>query len=305
MGSSCVAEIEEENNRNLRSIVVRECGELKEVWRVKGENNDLPIVGFQNVECIEITKCKRLRNLFTPTTSNFDMKALTKITLDGQERNENDQVEEINVVAFPSYLVHTCRYLRTLDIRNFQRVEVAFEIESPNSRKLTTTLNNQQQPLLPHLKDLYLFDMGRMTHVWKYDRNQFLISQQGPISSSFLNLTSINLSFSNRIKYLFSPIMAKLLPNLNIININSCDAIEEVVSNIDDEIATSISSHTNTTFFPHLHFLGLSLLESLKRIDGIGANRLTSVVATSVHDKFQCSQLGVTYSSFCRYLKTK
>ncbi|KAI3745756.1 hypothetical protein L6452_08163 [Arctium lappa] len=336
--SSCVvAEIEEEaNSSNLRYIQVDGCEELREVWRVKGVNDDLPILGFQNVECVEIKFCKRLRNVFTPTTSNFDMKAVTKILLNDRVREEykstnwlidlirkshltprlaarpyemveSSQVEETNVVAFPSYLIHTFPYLRTLDIIGFKRMEVVFEIESSNSRKLTTTLNNQQPPVLPHLKDLYLFGMERMTHLWKYDWNQFLTARQGPISSSFPQLASIRVESCNRIKYLFSPLIAKLLSNLSSIAIYRCDAIEKVVSTIDneyEEIATSIFSYTNANFFPHLDVIDLYGLKSLRCIDGIGANRLNSLSATSIDDKFQCSQLDVTYSSFCRYLKT-
>ncbi|KAI3745746.1 hypothetical protein L6452_08152 [Arctium lappa] len=225
--SSCVvAEIEEDiNSSNLRSIKAWRCWELRQVWKVKGVNDDLPIPGFQNLECIEIRECNRLRNLFTPTTSNFDMKALTKVYINGD---------------------HEARNLHTLTISGFTRLEVMFE------------------------------------------------TQQKPISTLFPNLTSITLESCNRIKYLFSPRMAKLLSNLKSIIIGDCHAIEEVVSNIDneyEEIATSISPHTNTTFFPHLDILHLYHLKSLKRIDGVGANRLTSVTATSIHDKFQNQQL--------------
>ncbi|KAJ9542085.1 hypothetical protein OSB04_028591 [Centaurea solstitialis] len=79
-----VGEIEEGINSNLRSVEVRMCKELKEVWRVKGVNNsNLPILGFQIVECIKISGCCSLRNVFTPTTSNFDMRALKKVNIDG------------------------------------------------------------------------------------------------------------------------------------------------------------------------------------------------------------------------------
>ncbi|KAI3745758.1 hypothetical protein L6452_08165 [Arctium lappa] len=329
LGSSCVGEIEEDSC-NLRDIKVMNLGELREVWRVKGVNNsndDLPILGFQNVECIEIYSCKSLRNVFTPTTSNFDMKALTMIILNGFVHGENEsdnsqigltrnslltpcsiarpyemvqssQVEEVNVVAFSSYLIQTCCYLHTLHISGFKRVEVVFEMETANSRKLITTLSNQQPPLLPHLKDLIVEGMQKMSHVWKYDWNQFIISQQEPTSSSFPNLGSIRLTSSDSIKYLFSPLMMKHLSNLNSITIHDCNAIEEVVSNEYEEIATSISSNTNTTFLPHID-IDLSRLRSLKRIDGVSANRLASVTATVVHDKLQCSQNQLYNSSMC------
>jgi len=193
-------------------------------------------------------------------------------------------------VAFPSSLIHNFHSLRTLYLQNCEGVEVVFEIESSESRELGMTRNNQQPLFLPYLEVLDMQNMDDMTHVWKCDRKKLLISLQEPKSSAFHNLTNVRLFGCNRMKYLFSPLMAKLLSNLNNINIDCCDAIEEVVSNIDDEyeeIATSIFSHTDTTFFPHLDILDLSRLKSLKCIQGVAATRLSSVDAMSVHDKLQ------------------
>ncbi|XP_024961260.1 probable disease resistance protein At4g27220 [Cynara cardunculus var. scolymus] len=323
---SCVDEIEQGNN-NLRSITAIGLRKLREVWTVKGVvNSSLPILGFQSVECIVIRRCKRLRNVFTPTTSNFDMRAVKEITIDGidgwGENKSND--EEINVttnqeisevdddihnVAFPSYLMHNLHQLHTLKLHYFEGVEVVFKIESSSCRKLATTQNNQQPELLPHLKDLELIGLKRMTHVWKYDWNQFLVSQQEPKPSSFVNITSITLRSCDCIKYLFSPLMAKLLSNLISIGIESCRAMEEVVSNIDDEdeeMATSISCHTNTTFFPRLDILDLRVLSCLKRINGGGNNcggkeLMTSTVTSS---SAQCYQVGGAYWSSFQYAKT-
>ncbi|KVH88708.1 Disease resistance protein [Cynara cardunculus var. scolymus] len=220
--------------------------------------------------------------------------------------------DDIHNVAFPSYLMHNLHQLHTLKLDSFEGVEVVFKIESSSCRKLATTQNNQQPELLPHLKNLKLIGLKRMIHVWKYDWNQFLVSQQEPKSSSFVNITSITLSSCGRVKYLFSPLMAKLLSNLISIRIKSCDAMEEVVSNIDDEyegMATSISCHTNTTFFPHLDNLNLGYLPCLKRINGVGnkcggKKLMTCIVsASSVYDKFQCYQVGGAYWSSCQYAK--
>ena len=114
LGSSCAREINEgNNNSNLKSVEVRRCKELREVWRVKGVNNDLPILGFQNVESIKIIGCKSFRNVFTPSTSNFVMKALTKITLRGKDWWEeislrSTQVKEVCyvILTFNLYLIN-------------------------------------------------------------------------------------------------------------------------------------------------------------------------------------------------------
>ncbi|KVH88711.1 hypothetical protein Ccrd_025983 [Cynara cardunculus var. scolymus] len=258
------------------------------------------------------------------------MRALKKISINGidgwgENKSNNEEInvttnegiseveDDIHNVAFPSYLMHNLHQLHTLRLLYFEGVEVVFKIESSSCRKLATTQNNHQPQLLPHLKDLELHGLNRMTHLWKYDWNQFLVSQQEPKSSSFVNIMSITLCSCGRIEYLFSPLMAKLLSNLISITIKSCDAMEEVVSDIDDEyegMATSISCHTDTTFFPHLDNLNLGYLPCLKRIDGGGNNcggkelMTSTVTASSVYDKFQCYQVGGAYWSSFQYAKT-
>ncbi|CAH1435987.1 unnamed protein product [Lactuca virosa] len=81
---------------SLRSIEVNQLGKLRELWRIKGANSSgLLIGGFQAVEYIEITKCKSFRNVFTPTTTNFDLQALKEIWINnnGENRRNNDLME--------------------------------------------------------------------------------------------------------------------------------------------------------------------------------------------------------------------
>lgn len=158
-------------------------------------------------------------------------------------------------------------------------MEVIFEIMSPSSRE--SAHNAQQPPILPYLEELKLDYLERMSHVWKCNWNEFLILQKPQSQSSFHNFTTISMERCNSIKYLFSPLMAKLLSNLKKIDIESCDGIEEVVSNRDDEDA-SIYSHTTTTFFPHLDILELNELRNIKCIGG-GANG----ISTDIHDQLK------------------
>ncbi|KAI3797079.1 hypothetical protein L1987_39770 [Smallanthus sonchifolius] len=101
----------------------------------------------------------------------------------------------------------------------------------------------------------------------------------------------------NRIKYLFSPLMVKLLSNLKTISIDSCDAIEEVVSNRDDKHEEEMTTST-TTFFPHLHSLSFYFLKNLKRIGGASAAKSTTSI---IHDQFKSSHVTVVPWSLCQY----
>ncbi|KAI3745599.1 hypothetical protein L6452_08000 [Arctium lappa] len=288
----CVGQTTEEVSSCLRSICVMELGNLREVWRIKGADDaGLTFSGFQAIETLEINRCKRFRNVFTPTTINFDMKALTRIGLVGCGGSERDdelvkssQEQEINVmsneeisevddtilkVAFPSYLLHTCHNLHELCIGDSNAADV-FEIESPINRELAITPHKQQP------------------------------------RSSFHNLTNISLRNCNKIKYLFSPLMVKLLSNLKNVTIWSCDVIEEVVSSRDyEDERFARSTNTSTNLVPHLDELCLSYLPKLKRIGGGNGAKGGSIdTSTTTTDKFELPHVNDLAWSLCQYSRT-
>ena len=83
----CVGVIEKGSISRLRSIYVEDSRKLREVWKIKGGENNfgLPIRGFQGVEIIKIINCERFIFLFTPTTTNFDIGALIHLNIYTEE----------------------------------------------------------------------------------------------------------------------------------------------------------------------------------------------------------------------------
>ncbi|CAI9261481.1 unnamed protein product [Lactuca saligna] len=332
----CVGEIGGEVciSGSLRSIGVMEVKKLREVWRIKGTNNSQSLIcGFQAVESISIKRCVRFRNVFTPTTANFDLRALSNILIyecganrgNDESKESSQEKEQTNIllreetfgsisnVVLPSSVIHSFHNLHNLYLNKYEGVEVVFEIESPTSRELVTTHDNQQ-PLLPNLEDLNLNQMDNMSHVWKCNNwNRFSILQKQQPESPFRNLTTICIYRCRSIKYLFSPLMAELLSNLKKVKIEQCYGIEEVVSNRDDEDAelttfTSTSTPTSTILFPHLHSLTLSFLKNLRCIGGGGAKdgnnemSFNNTTTTSAFvDQFKFIEAGGVSWSLCQY----
>ncbi|CAH1435315.1 unnamed protein product [Lactuca virosa] len=332
----CVGGVGEDcGSSNLRSIDVFQLRNLSEIWRVKGENNShLLVRGFQAVESITIGSCVRFRHVFMPTTTNFDLGALIKVSISccGENRRKNESMEsdkKTNILSkeetsqvgdsiskifrFSSCLANSFHNLRMLELRRYEGVEVVFEIESPTSRELVTTHHNQQQPILPNLQELDLREMYNMSHVWKCRNwNKFFTLPKQQSESPFHNLTTINIMYCKSIKYLFSPLMGKLLSNLKTIYVAMCDGIEEVVSNRDDEdqeYTTSVFTNTSTTMFPCLNSLSLNRLDSLKCIGGSicangGNNEISSnnsTTTTAFVDQFKSSQVGDVSWALCQY----
>ncbi|KAL7612630.1 hypothetical protein Lser_V15G04852 [Lactuca serriola] len=332
----CAGAIGEQDNIGslIRSIKVETSGKLREVWRIKGVDNSCPLVrGFQAVESISIRGCERFRNVFMPTTTNFDLGALLEIQIEdcGENHESEEQIEilseketlqeatdSISNVVFPSCLMHSFHNLQKLILNRVKGVEVVFEIESesPTSRELVTAHNNQQHPIiLPNLQYLDLWGMDNLSHVWKCSNwNKFFTLPKQQSESPFHNLTTIKIMYCKSIKYLFSPLMAELLSNLKHIKIRECDGIGEVVSNRDDEdeeMTTFTSTHTTTNLFPHLDSLTLKYMHCLKCIGGGGAkdegsNEISfnnTTATTAVLDQFELSEAGGVSWSLCQYAR--
>ncbi|KAJ0831160.1 putative leucine-rich repeat domain superfamily [Helianthus annuus] len=199
--------------------------------------------------------------------------------------------DDIPNVTHPSYFLHNCHCLQHLGLENDKRVEeVVFEMDG-------------QQPLLPpYLQSIHLSSLKKMSHVWKCNWNTFLIRHHPPLQFPFQNLTDIHLDACPKLKYLFSPLMAKYLSNLKHVCLESCDGIEEVVSRRDDENEENTiytSSHQNTTLFPCLKTLELTTLLHLKCVDDGKRGKISS---NTFHDQSQSAQVtGGSYWSLCQY----
>ncbi|KAM7477905.1 hypothetical protein LguiA_026118 [Lonicera macranthoides] len=142
--------------------------------------------------------------------------------------------------------------LEKLYLRDCDSIEVVFDLEE---------LAIRQKPIAETFNRLDVLKMGylkRMTHVWKKSPQGF---------EGFCNLTRLHLYGCGSLRYLFSPI-AKLLVNLELLQIKSCEVTEEVVSRTDG--VEGQEDVIDMYFFPKLQCLELNGLPNLLGI-GPGA----------------------------------
>ncbi|KAD7476962.1 hypothetical protein E3N88_00098 [Mikania micrantha] len=307
---------------HLERLHVRSCSSIKELFNIdlecnghEGENN------ISMLREIEVDGCDSLVNLFPSNPMRLlthlerlhvrscsSIKALFNIDLEcnGHEVENNiSMLREIEVEGcyslvnlFPSNLMRLLTNLKSLELKF-----CGIDMESSGKEDLKVVFEvdlNNQQPLLPNLQSLDLCYMNDMSHVWKCNNwNKYLsIIPPQRRYSSFHNLTSITIYKCNRIKYLFSPLMVKLLSNLQSIYIQRCDEMKEVVSNRDDDDDDKDDEET-TTFFPRLHSLTFENLTNLIRIGGGGQSNSTK---TSVI-QHKVSHVGVVSWSLCQFSK--
>lgn len=143
-------------------------------------------------------------------------------------------------------------HLEELSLRNCDSIEVVFDLEElvVGRKPKAVTFNR--------LVILSMWNLKRMTHVWKNSPQGF---------EGFCNLTHLFLSYCGSLRYLFSRCIAKFLVKLQVLDIRSCKAMEEVVSRDGVEDQEDV---VDIYFFPELHSLELDGLPSLLGI-GPGA----------------------------------
>uniref|UniRef100_A0A7N2R7H7 AAA+ ATPase domain-containing protein n=1 Tax=Quercus lobata TaxID=97700 RepID=A0A7N2R7H7_QUELO len=161
--------------------------------------------------------------------------------------------------------------LEYLELTKADSLEVVFDLEG-----LKVDKDRQRIAVLAQLKILGVYDLSKLTYVWK----NVPLGIQG-----FQKLTSIEVSKCHRLRCLFPTSIAKLLVELQSIKINECDAIENIVQRDGEEEATDI------ILFPRVSSLKLRELP----------NMMSFCIKTY---SFEWSSIKEIYLDCCPKLKT-
>ncbi|KAI3745659.1 hypothetical protein L6452_08062 [Arctium lappa] len=149
----CVGKIEKVGS-SLRRIIVLDVENLREVWRLKGANDSSQVInGFQAIESVEIEKCKRFRNIFTPTTTNFDMRALTRLSI--HDCGENEKTVEI---------VNSRQEQEDIHIWDCDVIEEVVSNRDDEDEELVASTNTRTI-LFPHLDFLKLWHLPNLKRI--------------------------------------------------------------------------------------------------------------------------------------------
>ena len=111
-------------------------------------------------------------------------------------------------------------------------------------------------PILNKLSDLDFGHLNELIHIWNIKN-----CPQQAMTSSFQNLTSLQLSSCPRLSYIFPPSIAKLLVALESINISSCESMQVIVAKEEkDENMNDVSVLLS---FLHLRYIFLMEMKKL------------------------------------------
>ncbi|KAM7524409.1 hypothetical protein LguiA_014311 [Lonicera macranthoides] len=158
------------------------------------------------------------------------------------------------LVLFSPHLIRGFHHLEKLSVANSESLEVIFDLE-----ELIVGGRDHKVAILSKLDYISLWALRSMTHVWK----------KVPKNNGFHNLTRINVTECDSLRYLFSLSIAKCLVKLREVRIRYCKVMEEVVSKRDEEEGQQ--NAVDIVFFPQLQELTLSDLPSLVCLGPAGA----------------------------------
>ena len=120
--------------------------------------------------------------------------------------------------------------LENLELEEADSLEVVFDLEGLKANK-----DHQRIAVLAQLKTLKVKNLSELTYVWK----NVPLGIQG-----FQKLTTIKVSKCHRLRYLFPTSIAKLLVELQSIEISDYEAIENIVQRDGEEEAMDIKPYS-------------------------------------------------------------
>jgi hypothetical protein len=138
--------------------------------------------------------------------------------------------------------------LEELEVKNCGELLEVFKLEGLLSRE-----GEQQNLLHPRLKKIFLHDLLELRCIWK-----------GPTQYLNLNnLEELEVFGCNKLKHLFTPILARSLQSLKRLEIRTCDEVEYLIAK-DEEDQILSENHLQPLYFPKLEIVSVKGCNKLK-----------------------------------------
>ncbi|KAG2670586.1 hypothetical protein I3760_14G092500 [Carya illinoinensis] len=229
----------------LQRLMIYSCSIMEEIF--SEEENDmkalLKTIQFPQLYQVHLNSLPRLIAFCKGTDPVSEVLESSHVMAQQPSLNQEVEGQDISHKLLSSISIFWAPNLQELHMSYCDSLEVVFDLEG-----LEVEENRQGFIALSQLRNLKLHGLQRLRRVWKNIPQGF----QG-----FQNLRFIYLVSCNRVLYLFSPSIAKLLVGLESVDINSCNKIENILE-VGEEDAEEI------IVFPKLSSFKLLYLQTLK-----------------------------------------
>ncbi|KAB1671184.1 hypothetical protein [Gossypium barbadense] len=260
--------------QSLESVFIRDCSQLIQVFNMEqnkhGQDIVLPELGSQNhcwtkLKTLQIEDCQLLKYVFANTLSQgFPLLESLYLKNCPQLLQVFSSTEERDVIG--DHILLNVPFLKNLEVSNCpqiscfivqaQRIEELVLSNVGNSRQLCNTdvpvlnegcivVGNHEEVFqvqggysFSSIKKLKLRNLFEARVIWN-DFAQVV---------NLENLTTLTLSDCKKLRYIFSPMMARSLSHLKDLSIEGCEEIELLI--LDKDQVSSSSSNGDTSHQP-------------------------------------------------------
>ncbi|KAM7505427.1 hypothetical protein LguiB_004331 [Lonicera macranthoides] len=267
----------------LESLIISGCKMLEEIVSRDGAaEDDSRMIEFSNLDILNLRGLPNLKSFISvsdicSSENNQDKLSLfNEVLLPSMRELELAGTNVVSIVGAqmrPGSL-YKLRYLTLLEcskivcvvaleaikqLKNLENLEVRF----CNSVETLFDLEGLEEEVrvFSQLVSIYLRRLDELRHLWKN------VPRRG--FQGFQNLTELHVENCNKLSYLLSPCIAKLLVNLQKMILWICNMMERVIQREeeeeeDDHFHWSKIEEKNIIVFPQLRSLCLSYLSNLK-----------------------------------------
>ncbi|XP_075637695.1 putative disease resistance protein At4g27220 [Castanea sativa] len=233
----------------LESLELVNLPNLKEIYHSQFLERSFSRVCFGNLKSLRLRNLPRLIGFCTGVgpvelvqpSLNQEVRRIGTDEVTNVEKHKMTDIQQHKL--FSSNTILWAPNLENLELGRADSLEVVFDLEGPKANT-----DHQRIAVLAQLKTLELKNLSQLRYVWK----NVPLGIQG-----FQKLTSIKVSKCYPLRYLFPTSIAKLLVQLQSIEINECYAIENIVQRDGEEEAT------DNILFPRVSSLRLRDLPNM------------------------------------------
>ncbi|KAG4108999.1 hypothetical protein GLYMA_U031414v4 [Glycine max] len=221
------------NLRKLKGLFVSKCKMMEKIFSTEGNSADKVYV-FPKLEEIHLNEMDELTDIWQAEVSADSFSSVTSVNIDSC--NKLDKI-------FPSHMEGWFASLNSLKVYSCESVEVIFEIKDSQQVDASGGIDT-------NLQVVDVRRLPKLEQVWSRDPGGIL---------NFKKLQSIEMDDCKRLRNVFPASVAKDVPKLEYMSVESCDGIVEIVASED-------GSETNTEqlVFPELTYMYLGYLSSIQ-----------------------------------------
>ncbi|XP_040948199.1 probable disease resistance protein At4g27220 isoform X2 [Gossypium hirsutum] len=280
------------NAPNLQTLWIRRCFGMEEII----QDSQVPTISFQCLREVQVTECNKLKFLFPICVANslgqlqtlriescFQLQEIIQrpdvLISMSQGLERLNEVELINLPQLKGRdrndIVLTSPSLHVLRVRDCPQLTpfiVSTNIQELSFSEMTEKkqISNVTVPerrggtSISNFEELFecpRYNLSSLERLTLSELTELRVIWSGPIQvEHFQNLTQLTVDDCRRLRYIFSPTIARNLPQLWRLYISTCEELEQII----EKDQTPSQHHFQPICFPNLSSITIMNCENLK-----------------------------------------